>query len=65
MKTNKRTAKPVQMTDKQIESLVLSMGFETIETRKSDRLDFKDCAIWEVVRVVKAAFEMGCQSAAK
>lgn len=36
---------------------------ETLETRRSDRLDFHDVAVWGVKSALLAAFEAGRQSA--
>ena len=38
---------------------------ETLETRKSDRLDFHDCAVCSIKAALEAAYEAGQQSAAK
>ena len=36
---------------------------ETLETRRSDRLDFHDVAVWGVKSALLAAFEAGRQAA--
>ena len=41
------------------------LHLETLETRKSDSLDFHDCAIWFIKAALEAAYEAGQQSAAK
>lgn len=41
------------------------LHLETLETRKSDSLDFHDCAIWSIKAALEAAYEAGQQSAAK
>ena len=41
------------------------LGVETLETRKSDRLDFHDVAVWSIEAALKAAFEAGQQAAKK
>ncbi len=38
------------------------LGFETLETRNSDSLDFKEIAVWDVYTVLQRAFELGQQS---
>ena len=38
------------------------LGIPTLETRKSDRLDFHDVAVWSVRDALAAAFESGAQS---
>jgi hypothetical protein len=36
---------------------------ETLETQKSDRLDFHEVAVWDIEAALKAAFEAGKQAA--
>jgi len=38
------------------------LGIETLETRKSDRLDFHDLAVWSIREALEAAFEAGRQT---
>lgn len=33
------------------------LGIGTLETRRSDSLDFHDVAVWDVKRALEAAFE--------
>lgn len=40
------------------------LGIETLETRKSDQLDFHDLAVWCLEAALKAAFEAGQKAAA-
>ncbi len=40
-----------------------ALGLETLETRKSDRLDFHDTAVWCVKEALEHAYEAGRQSA--
>jgi len=35
------------------------LGIETLETRKSDDLDFHDLAVWSVEKALKTAYEAG------
>lgn len=35
------------------------LGVETLQTRKSDRLDFHDVAVWSIEAALQAAFEAG------
>jgi len=35
------------------------VGVETLETRRSDRLDFHDVAVWELKAALIAAYEAG------
>lgn len=53
------------LTKEQLNTLVATMRFETSEIRKSDELDFKEVAIWEVTKALQMAFEMGQKSAKK
>ena len=38
------------------------LGIETLETRKSDSLDFHDLAVWSIREALEAAFEAGSQT---
>jgi len=40
-------------------------GVETLETRKSDRLDFHDLAVWNLSRALDAAYDAGARAYAK
>lgn len=44
-----------------VERLVKSMGFKTIETRRSDSLDFREVAVWSAVDAVLAAYREGAK----
>jgi len=35
------------------------LGLDTLETRKSDSLDFKEVAVWQIKKALEAAFEAG------
>lgn len=35
------------------------LRIETLETQKSDRLDFHDVAVWNIEAALKAAYEAG------
>jgi hypothetical protein len=39
------------------------LGIETLDTRKSDRLDFHDLAVWQVRKALEAAYEAGRKAA--
>lgn len=41
------------------------LGLETLQTQKSDRLDFHDLAVWSIEAALKAAFEAGQKAAKK
>ena len=55
------------MTKNQIFTQIAQEHFriETLETRKSDRLDFHDVAVWCVKDALEAAFEAGRKSVRK
>ncbi|VTS26255.1 DUF6900 domain-containing protein [Streptococcus dysgalactiae] len=38
------------------------LSVETLETRKSDNLDFYDVSVWGIKRALKRAYEAGQQS---
>jgi hypothetical protein len=38
------------------------LGFETLATRRSDSLDFRDCSVWGVEAALQAAYELGRNS---
>jgi hypothetical protein len=35
------------------------LNLETLETRKSDSLDFSDQAVWSIAAALKEAYELG------
>lgn len=35
------------------------LGFDTLETRNSDRLDFREVAVWQIREALLAAYEAG------
>lgn len=37
------------------------LGIETLQTRKSDRLDFHDTAVWCIRDALEAAFKAGAE----
>ncbi len=39
------------------------LGFGILETRNSDRLDFREVAVWQVREALEAAYEAGRQAA--
>lgn len=39
------------------------LNIETLETRKSDSLDFHDVAVWNIKSALEAAYEAGRRSA--
>ena len=39
------------------------LGFTTLETRKSDSLDFRDVAVWSVKDALESAYRAGREAA--
>lgn len=39
------------------------LGIETLETRRSDSLDFHDVAVWSIKAALEAAYKAGQQNA--
>ena len=38
------------------------LGIKTLNSRKSDGLDFYDCAVWDIRKALKQAFKAGQES---
>lgn len=53
------------MTSKQVLEKIARdyLRIETLEERKSDRLDFHEVAVWSLEAALKAAFEAGKKAA--
>ena len=49
--------------DEQLLSIARRIGFDTLETRKSDRLDFREVAVWQIEEGLEAAYEAGKRAA--
>ena len=56
-KTTKRTQAYKDATINEIAQRILRI--DTLQTRKSDSLDFHDCAVWTLKEALEAAFEAG------
>ncbi len=56
-KTTKRKQAYKDTTVNEIAQRILRI--DTLETRKSDSLDFHDCAVWNIKEALEAAFEAG------
>lgn len=39
------------------------LGLETLDTRRSDSLDFHDLAVWQIRKALEAAYEAGRNAA--
>jgi hypothetical protein len=49
--------------DDAIERIALDLlGLETLQTRKSDSLDFHDLAVWDIRDALEAAYSAGFES---
>lgn len=62
----KNDSPEVNTMDKKIEKKLLdiarrNLGFETLESQKSDRLDFREVSCWNVHRALQEAFVSGQQ----
>jgi len=52
-------------TNKILESIAQKhLDIETLQTRKSDSLDFHDIAVWNIKEALEAAFKAGAQAGA-
>lgn len=40
-----------------------TLGIQTLETRRSDELDFHDVAVWSIREALERAFDAGLKSA--
>jgi hypothetical protein len=56
-KTTKRKQAYKDATVNEIAQRILNI--DTLQTRKSDSLDFHDCAVWSIKEALEAAFEAG------
>ena len=61
--TNQQVASSQEETIRTIAKELL--GLDTIETRKSDRLDFSDQAVWQLRAALEAAYNAGKAAARK
>ncbi len=49
--------------DEVVKKQMERMGFSTVESRRSDALDFKDVSVWTAKAALEAAYEAGRKSA--
>jgi hypothetical protein len=55
---------PGATVDARLEQIArTTLGLETLETRRSDGLDFHDLAVWQIKQALQAAYEAGRASA--
>lgn len=47
---------------KTLETIAAKAGFETLETRKSDSLDFVPVAVWDMRKALEEAYTAGTKS---
>jgi hypothetical protein len=62
MTTTPKTLSPAAQEDAlaaTMENAAKLLYLDTLETRKSDALDFHDLAVWQLKEVVRMAFEAG------
>lgn len=54
------TAKIPSATQLKFNQIAAStLGVETLETRKSDRLDFQEVAVWDIKKALQEAYLLG------
>ena len=51
------------MNDTLLQIAKEKLSIETLDTRKSDSLDFHDIAVWQIKAALEAAFNAGYESA--
>jgi hypothetical protein len=55
---------PEATVDARLEQIArTTLGLETLETRRSDGLDFHDLAVWQIKQALQAAYDAGRASA--
>ncbi len=64
MKTTGTTKKTGRIDQTVAEIARSVMGIETLETRKSDELDFHDLAVWTIENALRQAYEAGAAATA-
>lgn len=55
----KREADAIEQRDAAVAKIAEEMGIETLETRNSDSLDFKDIPVWRLKAALEAAYRAG------
>ena len=51
------------MMNEELVTIAKRLGFVTVTTRNSDRLDFREVAVWQVAEALEAAYEAGKRAA--
>lgn len=59
MKKATKSSKTSKAIPACLHDIARKVGFETLETRKSDSLDFHDVAVWTLRDALLAAYEAG------
>ncbi len=63
MATTNRKSPSEQRRDEMLTVLAIKhLNLQTLETRKSDSLDFSDQAVWSIKAALEAAYEAGAQA---
>ena len=52
-------------TETALEIAKKKLGLDTLETRNSDSLDFRELPVWQLKEALEAAFEAGTKQAAE
>jgi hypothetical protein len=52
---------PTEVNDQLGKIAQSCLGFDTLVTRNSDELDFRDVAVWSVAEALRAAYELGAK----
>lgn len=64
-KVNAHKVKRLEARDSVLRNIASLAGFQTLETRNSDALDFREIAVWTMRTALEAAFEAGRKSVTK
>jgi hypothetical protein len=57
---------PISIQDQVLQVIAKQvLGFETLETRNSDELDFRDLAVWRVREALEQAYAEGKRATTK
>ena len=66
MKTTTKTTKTTKLAADLLAIAKANVtGLETLDTRKSDSLDFREVAVWEIKALVEAAYAAGLAAGKK
>jgi len=53
------------MNTKTLSVIAQKLGFQSLETRNHDYLDFRDIAVWQVKAALEAAYQAGLEAGKK